>query len=48
MIKSKIRLKEGAGMSLWSPSEIWNLNVVPHNKDLIIEDYRAHGYDLKI
>lgn len=45
---SKIRLKEGAGMSLWSPSEIWNLNVVPHNKDLIIEYYRAHGYDLKI
>lgn len=38
---SKIRLKEGAGMSLWDKSELWGLHMVPHNKDLVLEVYRS-------
>lgn len=38
---SNIRLREGAGFSLWDRSEIWGLHMVPHNKDLALEVYRA-------
>lgn len=38
---SKIRLREGAGMSLWEEQEIWSLNAVPHNKDVVMEFYRS-------
>jgi len=38
---SKLKLREGAGMSLWEQSEIWPLHMVPHNKDILLEVYRS-------
>jgi len=38
---SQVRLKEGAGMSLYEEREIWNLHMVPHNKDVVLEVYRT-------
>lgn len=37
---SKIKLREGAGFSLWDEKEIWSLHMVPHNKDVVMEFYR--------
>ncbi|MEK6915332.1 MAG: NUDIX domain-containing protein [Nanoarchaeota archaeon] len=38
---SQVRLKEGAGMSLYERSEIWGLHMVPHNKDILLEVFRS-------
>lgn len=38
---SRLRLKEGAGFSLWDERDVWSLHMVPHNKDLTLKVYRS-------
>ena len=37
----KIKLGEGAGFSLYEEEEIYSLNMIPHDKDILLEFYKS-------